>query len=111
MTATLSKYSRLAMASLLGVALALATLPIPASAQNAAQCDAYARNYAYSRSGGSGIFGGALFGGLMGGIIGKGTGALIGAGMGAIVGGSSMAHKKNKRYAKAFDACMSGTRP
>jgi len=75
-----------------------------------ADCDAYARNYVESTSGGmlGGAARGAVGGGLFGAVIGGGKGAGRGAALGAVVGGTKRAVDRDRAHRQAYDDCMAG---
>ena len=100
-------------AGFLCLAAAFTLHPDQVLAQNWAQCDGYARDYAQRNSTGhvaDGAVTGAIGGGLIGGIIGGGgglaVGALVGAGTGAVVGSDDKSRHYNSLYNSAYDNCM-----
>jgi hypothetical protein len=88
-----------------------------ASAQTAADCDAYARDYANWWTGnpfvGAAAGGaiGAVFGAVAGEIIADrpGLGALIGGGIGARIGRNQTEPEWQAAYTRAYNACLDGT--
>lgn len=88
-----------------------------AHAQSAAECDAYARDFATQHVPGGGevignAVGGAITGAIIGGIIGggkgAGRGAAIGGGVGAFTGAANASHRWQATYDQAFNECMAG---
>lgn len=99
-------------------AILLIGAPEAARAQNAADCDVYARNYANNYSSGEvlgsaarGAVRGTLLGGIFGGHDGWGRGAAIGAGVGAIAGGVERNQDRRYLYDQAYRNCMAGNTP
>ena len=111
-------------ASILGAAMLAASTATTlvattgaASAQNAAICDAYARDYANWRTGnpyGAAVVGGAvgaIFGAVIGEIIADrpGAGAIIGGGIGAGAAAAAAGPEWQAIYNIAYQNCMAGT--
>jgi len=87
-----------------------------ASAQNAQQCDTYARDYANWATGnpyGAAAAGGAI-GGIFGAVFGEilfdrpGVGAVVGAGFGGAIGAAQAGPEWQAIYNNAYNLCLSG---
>jgi uncharacterized protein YgiM (DUF1202 family) len=102
----------LASAAVVGALLVAGT----ANAQNAAQCQQYATNYAEQQyPTGGGAVGGALFGGILGAGIAAATGNNVGGGVGVgaasglVVGSVAWQNAKRQAYERAYTQCITGT--